>query len=155
MANVNATIKTAQAATPPLRVKTQQMHGRIRYFESTYLAPATGMPAIADTITWGDLPVGARIIGHLSQLNWGTGTASSTLNLGDGASAARHLAATAITTAGVAIPQAATASGVAGFEVSDGGATPATNNSTLISTIAGAGLAANQSITLRIAYVMD
>ena len=112
------------------------------------------MPAIADTITWGPLPVGAKVIGHLSQLRWGTGTASSTLNLGDAASAARHLAATAITTAGSAVPEAASAAGVAGFEVTDG-STAATNNSTLISTIAGAGLAANQAITLRVAYVMD
>lgn len=154
MANVNADNKTNSVATPPVKNKVNKAHGRIRYFEATYTAPATGMPAVADTITWGDLPIGARVVGHLSQLRWGTGTASSTLNLGDAASAARHLAATAITTAGSAVPEAASAAGVAGFETSDS-STAATNNCTLISTIAGAGLAANQALTLRIAYVLD
>lgn len=154
MANFNATLKAGTTNPPPNKVKTNVLHGRLRYFESTYTAPATGMPAIADTISWGDIPVGARIVGHLSQLNFSAGTASSTLNLGDAASVARHLAATSIAAAGVAIPQAATVNGVPGFEVTDGSVL-ATNNSTLISTIAGAGLAANQMITLRIAYVMD
>lgn len=154
MANVNATLAANKATTPPTRSKVNAQHGRIRYFESTYTAPGTGMPGIGDTITWGDLPVGARVIGHLSQLRWGTGTASSTLNLGDAASAARHLAATAITSAGSAVPEAASAAGVAGFETSDA-SDAATNNCRLISTIAGAGLAANQALTLRVAYTLD
>lgn len=154
MANFNADNATNQAAVPPVKVKVNKQHGRVRFFESTYTAPATGMPAIADTITWGSLPVGARVIGHLSQLRWGTGTASSTLNVGDAASAARHLAATAITTAGSAVPEAASAAGVASFETTDN-SDLATNNCKLISTIAGAGLAANQALTLRMAYVMD
>lgn len=149
----NATRAANTAAIPPIKPKTNLLHGRLRVFESTYTAPATGMPTIADTIVWGDIPVGARILGHLSLLSFGTGTASSTLNLGDAASAARHLAATAIATAGVAIPQAQSASG-ATFEVTDGSGA-ATNNSKLISTIAGAGLAANQVLTLRVSYVMD
>lgn len=153
MANFNADLQTNAVATPPVRNKVNRQHGRMRWFEATYTAPATGMPTIADTITWGSLPVGARTLGHLAQLNWSTGTASSTLNVGDAASAARHLAATAITTAGVATPQAANASG-AQFETSDG-SSAATNNCTLISTIAGAGLAANQVITLRMPYVLD
>lgn len=153
MANVNADLQTAAVATPPPRVKVNRLNGRVRWFEATYTAPATGMPAIADTITWGSLPIGARVLGHLSQLNWSTGTASSTLNVGDAASAARHLAATAITTAGVATPQAQSASG-AQFETSDA-SSAATNNCTLISTIAGAGLAASQVLTLKVAYVTD
>lgn len=154
MPNFNATLRTNTAATPPVRNKVNAQHGRLRYFESTYTAPATGMPTIADTITWGDLPVGARIVGHLSQMRWGAGTASSTLNLGDAASAARHVAATAITAAGSVVPEAASVNGAAGFETTDNSEL-ATNNCRLISTIAGAGLAANQVITLRVAYVCD
>jgi hypothetical protein len=153
MANVNADLQTNAVAIPPVRNKVNRQHGRVRWFEATYTAPATGMPGIGDTITWGALPKGARVIGHLSQLNWSTGTASSTLNVGDAASAARHLAATAITTAGVATPQAQSASG-AQFETSDD-SSAATNNCTLISTIAGAGLAASQVLTLKVAYVCD
>lgn len=148
MANFQADNAAAVAAIPQQRVKSNKQHGRIRYFEATYTAPATGMPAVADTIEWGSLPVGVRVIGHLSQLRWGAGTAASTLNLGDAGSADRHLAATAITSAGSAVPEAAAAAGVASFETTD-----ATNK--LISTIAGAGLAASQALTLRIAYAAD
>lgn len=153
MANFNADNAAAKASTPPTRVKVNKQHGRVRWFESTYTAPASGTPQIADTITWGDLPVGARVIGPLSSLNVSAGTASSTINVGDAASAARHLAATAITSAGntaLANP----ANGAASFETSDASET-ATNNCRLISTVAGAAIAANQVLTLRVAYVLD
>lgn len=153
MPNFNADNAAALASTPPTRVKVNKQHGRIRYFESTFDAAVKGAPAIADTITWGSLPLGARVIGHLSELNWSTGTASSTLNLGDAASAARHLAATAITTAGVAVPKAQSASGAV-FETSDA-SSAATNNCSLVSTVAGAAIKSDQVITLRVAYVLD
>lgn len=153
MANFNADNAAAVVATPQARVKTNKQHGRIRWFESTYTAPASGTPQIADTITWGKLPVGARVIGPLSSLAYSAGTASSTLNVGDAASAARHLAATAINAAG-ATALANPASGAASFETSDDSAA-ATNNCTLISTVAGAAVAASQVITLRVAYVVD
>ncbi len=153
MANFTADNATSSATVPPTRIKVNKQHGRIRYFESTYTAPASATPQIADTITWGALPLGARVVGHLSQIRWSTGTASCTLNLGDAASAARHLAATAVTTAGSAVPEAAAASG-ATFETSDA-STAATNNCTLISTVAGAIIAASQVLTLRVAYVLD
>ena len=125
----------------------------MRYFESTYTAPAASPPQIADTITWGTLPVGARIIGALSSLNCAVGTASSTLNVGDSASAARHLAASSVATAAV-FTMVNPASGVACFETTDGSKT-ATDNCTIKSTVAGAAIAANQVITLRLAYVVD
>ena len=153
MANFNADLAAAKAATPPTRVKVNKQHGRIRWFESTYTAPASGTPQIADTITWGDLPVGARVIGPLSSLNYSAGTASSTINVGDAASAARYLAATSVAAAGntaLANPS----NGAASFETSDS-SDAATNNCRLISTVAGAAIAANQVITLRVAYVLD
>jgi hypothetical protein len=153
MSNFNADLKTNSSATPPVRNKVNKQHGRLRIFESTYTVPASGGPAIGDTITWGTLPVGARVLGHLSRLQWSTGAASSTLNVGDAASAARHLAATAITTAGSATPEAATDLGDT-FETSDGSGA-ATDNCTLISTVAGADLAAAQKLVLRVIYVCD
>lgn len=90
------------------RVPANKFGGRIRIAEFSYTAPSSGTsPAIADKIVWGKLPAKARILGHASKLYWTTGTASCTLNLGDGQVAARHLAATAITTAGGAVPEAA------------------------------------------------
>lgn len=93
---------------PATRVKVNKMGGRVRFQEFTYVAPSAGTaPAIADKIVFGKLPLGARLVGHLSKLYWDTGTASCTLAIGDNIVAARHLAATAITTTGSAVPEAA------------------------------------------------
>lgn len=148
---------TNQNAAPPVRVKVNRCGARIRYFMGTYTAPATN-PQIGDTIALVRLPKGARLIAHLGQLNWSTGTASETLNVGDAASAARHLVATAATTAGVAVPQAAQASG-ASFETSDdtlaSGDPAATNNCDVRSTVAGAVVLVGQVITLHMAVAQD
>jgi hypothetical protein len=143
---------------PATRIKANKLHGRIRIFEATYTV--VGTVAVADKIIWGKLPVKARVLGHLAQLNWAAGAASSTLNLGDNVSAARHLAATAVTSAGVATPQAQSANG-ASFETSDDSNSVAnsfgssTDDCTLISTVAGATLQVGQVITLRMPYVLD
>lgn len=89
------------------RVKVNRLNARIRYAEFSYVAPQSGTPQIADVIVFGKMPVKSRIVGFLSQLRWTAGTASCTLALGDNALATRHLPATAITTAGVATPDAA------------------------------------------------
>lgn len=151
MASVNADLQSNAVATPPVKSKVNRSHGRIRLFEAT-VTPAVAV-AIGETITWGSLPKGARVLGNLSKLYFSAGTASSTLNLGDAASAARHLAATAINAAGSAVPEAQSASG-AQFETSDD-STAATNNCTLISTVAGAAIPIGQVLTLKIAYVLD
>lgn len=144
---------------PATRVKANKIGGRIRLLEASYTVPAGGI-AIADKIVWGKLPTKARILGNLSRLRWAAGAASSTLNLGDNASAARHLAATTVTLAGSATPDAAEVGG-ASFETSDdsnnvaNGFASSTDDCTLISTVAGAALQAAQVIMLRIAYVQD
>ncbi|MDQ3139987.1 MAG: hypothetical protein M3Q15_04615 [Pseudomonadota bacterium] len=153
MANVQADIKAAQVNTIPTRLRTQSFFGRIRIFEATYTVPATGGPIVGETISWGQLPVGARTLGNMGKLYFSTGAAASTLNLGDAVSAARHLAATAVTTAGNAVPEAANAAG-AQFSTSDS-STAVTNNCDLISTVAGAALVAGQVITLRFPFVND
>jgi hypothetical protein len=144
---------------PATRLKANKQGGRIRIFEATYTVPVGGI-AVADKIVWGKLPVKARTLGHLARLRWSAGAASQTLNLGDNASAARHLAATSVTTAGTATPDAAEVHG-ASFETSDdsanygNGFVSATDDCTLISTVAGATLTAGQVITLRMPYVCD
>jgi hypothetical protein len=153
MANFNADLQTNLVATPPVRSKVNRLNGRLRVLRAQYTVPAVP-PAIADTITWGPLPVGARTIGYLSQLNCGVGNALSTLNLGDVASVARHLAASSVATAALFVPNVAEVNG-AQFETSDGSTSATTNNCNLISTVAGAALLAGQVITLTMVYVTD
>jgi hypothetical protein len=156
------TVVNGPAFGQPLsnRVKANKFAGRIRVFRATYTAPAAGMPGIGDKIVWGKLPVKARPLGYLGRLEFAVGTASCTINLGDNVSAARHLAATSIAAAGSAIPTAASANG-ADFETSDDSNSlgnnfgSATDDCTLISTVAGAQVAANQVITLTMPYVTD
>lgn len=145
---------------PATRVKANRINGRIRIFEASYTVPASGMPGIGEKIIWGKLPVGARTFGNMGKLYFSAGAATSTLNLGDNVSAARHLAATAVNAAGSAVPEAANASG-AQFETDNDSASlanafvSALDNCTLISTVAGAALGAGQVITLRMPYAQD
>lgn len=161
MANWFSTQVTSQNASPPVRVKVNLNHGRIRF--ACGLFPATNpAPAIADIIYFVRLPVGARILGFMSRLSWNAGTASSTMNLGDNVTVARHLAATAINAAGNATPSVVTDSlGTAPNETSDGsrdlatGVPSATNDCDIRGTIAGAAVATTQTIGLYMAYVQD
>ena len=113
MANFTADVQTmldGPAFGQPLtnRMKVNRVGGRLRPWESIYRAPSSGVaPAIADKIIWGRLPIKARILGHLSRLDFNAGTVACTINLGDQYLAARHLAATAINAAGSAVPSAA------------------------------------------------
>lgn len=103
------------------RFKVNRMHGSLRLFESVFRAPPSGTaPAIGDKIIWGKLPRRVRVFGNLGYLGWNAGTASCTINLGDQYLATRHLAATAITSAGSAIPSAATISTTSGVTTTAG-----------------------------------
>lgn len=114
------------------RMKSNRMGGRIRYAGFMFKAPASGTaPAIGDKIVWGKLPVGARVLGHLSRLDFNAGTAACTLNLGDQFQAARYLAATAINAAGTATPSAAVFSTTATADV--------TINNTVLTGVKGLG----------------
>ncbi len=108
MANFTASIVNRAIAAPVLKSRTEQNQGRIRMWESLYQAPASGTaPAIADKIIWGQMPIGAFMLTHLARLDFNTGTASCTINLGDSCVAAKHLAATAINATGSATPSVA------------------------------------------------
>lgn len=153
MATFYSDIAAAGVATPPTRVKANKRGGRLRIFEATYTAPASSPPGIGDVIVWGDLPVGARVLEHLSELAYSAGTASSTINVGDAASATRYLAATSVAAAGVTAI-GSPANGAASFETSDA-SSAATNNTRVQSVVAGAAIAASQVITLRLVYAQD
>lgn len=144
---------------PPFsRIDPAKLGNPIRYFEST-ITIAAGPPGVGERIVWGKLPVGARPIGHLGLLSWSGGAASSTLTVGDNVNTARHLAATAVTAAGTAVPSAAAANGGT-FRTSDDSSaiqpgnwiSSATDNCTLVSVVGGAALQVGQVITLRMPY---
>lgn len=137
------------AQTPGNRLESYDLGGKLRFATIQYTAPASGTPQIGDVIIWiPSLPKGARVLAHLSRLDWSAGTASSTATLGDGHTANRYLAATAITSAG----------GAAGTTLANGATYVTGTNASdtqIQSTIAGAAVAASQVITLRLAYVQD
>lgn len=128
------------------RANSNVTSGNVRVDVVKYTVPA-GTLAIADKIVWRNaLPKGARVLPQ-TKVYFAAGTASSTINLGDGASAARYLAATSVASAGSATAEAAAASG-ATYEVGT-----AANDEQIVSTVAGAVLAAGQVITLHLYWV--
>lgn len=120
--------------------------GNVHVDVITYTVPA-GTLAITDKIVWRNaLPKGARVLPQ-SKIYFAAGTASSTINLGDGVTPARYLAATSVATAGSAVAEAAAASGgtyVVGT---------AANDEQIASVVAGAVLAAGQVLTLHLYWV--
>lgn len=158
--NFFSTEVTNLNATPPVRVKVNRLHGRIRFAMGLWAANAVA-PQIADILYFVRLPVGVRILGYLSRLSFNAGTAASTMNLGDNVTPARHLAATAINAAGNATPSVVTDSlGVAPNETTDAskdgtGVPSATNDCDIRGTVAGAVVAVTQNIGLYVAYVQD
>lgn len=158
MANQNATCAAARATTPQSSLKGNQQDGELRVLRSVYNDGLTLTLAIADTITWGYLPKGAVVVG--GYLTYTAGTAACTANLGDVQSAARYLAATAINAAGTTSlqPPASIALGAVaggGYEVAAPGPGLTTDDSAIISTIAGAGSPATQRIVLVLYYAAN
>lgn len=151
MPDINANVQAARTAVPFNPVRTTFFGGEVQVLISTVTVPPTGGPAIGEAITWGTLPQGARLL-PISQLYFGAGAASSTLNLGDRAAPARYLAATAVTSAGSANAAAAYAAGALP-EVVTVAPGLATDQSELRSIVAGANLQAGQVITLVAYYV--
>ncbi|WP_338576301.1 hypothetical protein V6L78_13155 [Pseudomonas canadensis] len=149
MATVNASVSAARAALPQQLVKPNLQGADIQILVSTFTVPVGGT-AIGDKISWGLLPFGSRLMPG-TKLYFGAGAASSTINLGDPVSQARYLAATAVTAAGSATAEAQFANGAL-FEVTVAQQGLATDQSELLSTVAGAALQAGQVITLVAQY---
>lgn len=140
----------ATGLAPATRVRVDKLGGRLRFLEAQFVVPAATL-LVGDKIMWGKLPLRSRLVGHLSRLVFTAGAASSTLNLGDSIQAARHLAATSITSAGSAVPTASeqvvtgTATTVAGSNVIQ--PTASYGAFQLGNLIAGTGIASNTVIT--------
>lgn len=132
------------------RIPANKLGGRIRFAEFIFVVPAATL-AIGDKIVWGKLPLKAKLINHLCKMIWTAGTASSTLNLGDNISAARHLAATSVAAAGSAVPlvseqaQVSAATTVAGSNVIT--VTAGLGAPTLGSLASGTGIPSNTTVS--------
>lgn len=149
MATVNASVSAARVALPQQLVKPNVQGADLQLLVSTYTVPAGGV-AIGDKISWGQLPFGARLMPG-TKLYFSAGAASSTINLGDPVSQARYLAATSVAAAGNAVAEAQFANGAL-FEVTVAKLGLPTDQSELLSTVAGAALPAGQVITLVAQY---
>ena len=151
-ANLNASLAAARAATPPNLVAGNQLGGELRVFFATATNVNT---VVGEFISWGFLPLGARVL--FGYLTCSAGTAASTLNLGDPASPARYLAASAVNAAAnIAInPPVTNALGVLAnnFAVSVAAPGLATDHTELRSVVAGANLAVGQTFVLCLFYV--
>lgn len=152
MANQSATVSAARATTPQSLVAGHQQGGELRVLFSTLANPAAGGVVIGENISWGTLPLGARVL--FGYLTCSAGTASSTLNLGDRATPARYLAASSVASAtNIAITTPATnTNGAAGFVTNVSAPGLATDTCEVLSVCAGANIAANQTLTLCLFY---
>jgi hypothetical protein len=148
MANQLASVSAARAAIPQTLVAGTQAGGEMFPLFSTLTNPPSGGVAVGENISWGTLPLGARVL--FGYLTFSTGAASCTLNLGDRASPARYVAATSVTTAGtIAInPPASNALGAAGFVTNVSAPGQATDTCEILSVCAGANVNASQTFTL-------
>lgn len=153
MANGLGSLAAARAAQPQQLARGNQQDGETRVFVSTYTVPATGGPGIGEYISWGFLPLGARLVPG-SKIYFSAGAASSTLNLGDPASPARYMAATSVAAAGSAVAEAQFTNG-ATAEVTVVKPGDATDMSELRSVVAGAALGAGQVLTLVAQYAAN
>ena len=145
MATVNASLAAARVAFPQTLVKPNLQGADIQVFISTYTVPAGGQ-AIGDIISWGFLPLGARLMPG-TRFYFSAGTASTTINLGDPVVPARYMAATSVAAAGNATADAQFTNGaLAEVTVTKPG--DATDTSEIRSVVAGAALLAGQVITL-------
>ena len=102
MATVLASLAAARVAFPQTLVKPNLQGADLQTFISTYTVPAGGQ-AIADVISWGYLPLGARLMPGTA-LYCAAGTAASTLTLGDAVAPARYMAAASVADAVVLRP---------------------------------------------------
>lgn len=155
MSNQNASLAAARAAVPQSLPRQNQLGGELNVFFATLTNPGSGGVAIGEYISWGFLPLGARVL--FGYLTCSAGTASSTLNLGDPVTPARYLAASSVASAAnIAInPPATMSQGAAGFEVAVVAPGTATDQSELRSVCAGANIAANQTFTLVLFFVTN
>lgn len=151
MAEVKSTQTTAVAAGYKLLPSVDG--GTRRQFFAEYLAPASTQ-AVSDTIYLGDLPPGARI-NHDWVVNFSTGTASCTLDVGF----RKKVDGTVIDVDGIAALVAVTTAGQAalnnGSSLTAGLSYVTTETVEVYATIRAAVLAASQKLIFEGTYVQD
>lgn len=151
MAEVKSTQMTSVAAGQKLLPNADG--GRIRLFYARYVQGASTQ-AINDTIYLGDLPKGARILKDWL-VNCGTGTASSTLDIGlrkksDGTVIDADGIAASVNTAAAGYKDANT-----GALIAAGEEYVTTEAVEVYGTFTGAVFAASQKLTVEGSYVQD
>ena len=146
-ANVySAEYTNAYVTTPPVKNSAANLGARIRMIRATYTQGASA-GAIGDLVYFGKLPQGATpVLGGKAYFS--AGVASSTLQIGVTGNTACFCAATSVTSAGSVALEAFAASGAV---LKNTGST----DLDIYGTVAGAGLAAAQVITVWIPYVMN
>ena len=149
MTTYNGSLAAAKVAFPQTLVKPNLQGADVQCFISTFTVPVGGL-AITDVISWGFLPLGARLMPG-SAIYCAAGTASSTLNLGDPVTPARYMAASSVASAAKLVAEAQFAAGALA-EVDVAAPGQATDRSELRSVVAGATLLAGQVITLVALY---
>ncbi|ARD11404.1 MULTISPECIES: hypothetical protein [Pseudomonas syringae group genomosp. 2] len=149
MATVLASLAAARVAYPQTLVKPNLQGADIQVLVSTYTVPAGGQ-AIGDVISWGFLPLGARLMPG-TKFYFGAGAASSGINLGDAVLANRYMTTASLAAAGSAAAENQYAGGAL-FEVGVVKPNDATDMSELRSQVLGAALQAGQVITLVAQY---
>lgn len=146
-ANVySAEYTNAYVSTPPVKLSAAQLGARVRMFRATYTQGAA-IGAVGDIVCFGKLPPGATPVPG-GKCFFAAGTAASTLKIGLTGSDACFAPATAITNAGSVALDTFAASGAV---LKNTG----TTDLDIIGTVAGAGIAAAQVITVWQPYVMN
>ena len=151
MAEVKSTQMTSVAAGYKLLPSADG--GRERLFFAEYLAPASTQ-AVSDTIYLGDLPKGARIR-HDWIVNFSTGTASCTIDVGFRSKATGTVIDVDGIAAAVAITTAGQSALVNGSSLTTGLTYTTTEVVEVYATIRTAVLPASQKLIIEGSYVQD
>jgi len=151
MSEHNSTQMANIAATPPVRLDPTERHGRVRVMFGQAVLAAAG--AIADTIYFGRVPVGARFVDV--RLSNSAGTASSTLALGLRKTSTGEVIDADGLTAAASIAAAQNVSTPTGALIAAGATYVTEDEVDVYGTIAGAGAPAGQTISVTALYVVD
>lgn len=134
------------AANPPERLATDEQGGRKRVAYGFFTVPVGGV-AIAETVAMCMVPKGARILGgQLASEAMSSGGAAASVQVGDGATAARFLGTTSIDAAAVAAFANTMALGFG---------TKLTADTWIVLTAVTEAWAAGQDIAVAVDYVAD
>lgn len=153
MAEIKSVQMAKLAAVPAQKLATTESHGRVRIMFAA-LATTHAEGAIADTVVFGRIPAGARIL-PTGTLACAAGTASSTLDIGLRRVKDRTVIDADGLAAAVNIASAGSKAINTGALIANGASYVTVEEVEVYGTIAGAVLAANQAMNVQITYVTD